>query len=133
MKPLKSKWIAYTVVVGLIPMLTRLLIWTATTAGRVAPLAASDFVALGLVLHISIVNELEHVPSKEADIKTILNGTSLLFITLYGALHALTVLAEQNATLIDPTSILQDSIALAGASMALSLVVFQYLSRRSKR
>ncbi len=34
MKPLKSKWIAYTVVVGLIPMLTRLLIWTATTAGE---------------------------------------------------------------------------------------------------
>jgi len=63
MKFSKSKWLTYTFFVGLIPVFTRLLAWAITHAGAVSPLAASDFVYFGLVLHISIINELEYLSS----------------------------------------------------------------------
>jgi len=131
MKFSKSKWLAYTFLVGLIPVLTRLLAWTTTTAGSVSPLAAPDFVAFGLVLHISVINELEHLPARERDWKTIQNGTSLIFITLYGALYAVTIVGERSANLIDAALLLRSSIAFATVSSLLSLAVFHRLSKLS--
>lgn len=131
MKFSKSKWLAYTFLVGLIPVLTRLLAWTTTTAGSVSPLAASDFVAFGLVLHISVINELEHLPARERDWKTIQNGTSLIFITLYGALYAVTIVGEKSANLIDATVLLRSSVVFATVSSLLSLAVFHRLSKLS--
>lgn len=133
MKFSKSKWLAYTFLVGLIPVLTRLLAWTTTTVGTVSPLAAPDFVAFGLVLHISVINELEHLPTKERDWKTIQNGTSLLFITLYGALYAVTIIGERSANLIDANVMLRSSIAFATVSSLLSLAVFHRLSKLNSR
>lgn len=125
----KSKWLAYTFLVGLIPVLTRLLAWTVTTTGRVDPLAATDLVAFGLVLHISIINEVEHLPSKEKDWKTIQNGTSLTFITLYSALFAMAIIGEKSAALIDSAVLMQSSVALAAVSSLLSFSVFHRLAR----
>ena len=129
MKFSKSKWLAYTFLVGLIPVLTRLLTWATTTAGTVSALAAPDFIAFGLVLHISLINELEHLPAKEKDWKTIQNGTSLIFITLYSALYALTIIGEKSSSLIDATVMLRSSIAFAAVSSLLSLSVFHRLSK----
>ena len=129
----KSKWLAYTFLVGLIPVLTRLLTWTTTTSGTVNPLAAPDFVAFGLVLHVSIINELEHLPAKERDWKTIQNGTSLIFIALYSALYAVTIIGEKSANLIDATVMLRSSIAFASVSSLLSLAVFHRLSKLNSR
>jgi hypothetical protein len=131
MKFSKSKWLAYTFLVGLIPVLTRLLAWVTTTTGSVSPLAAPDFVAFGLVLHISVINELEHLPAKEKDWRTIQNGTSLIFITLYGALYAMTIIGERSANLIDATVLLRSSIAFATVSSLLSLAAFHRLSKLS--
>ena len=61
MKSSKSKWFVYTVLVGLIPIASRLLIWVTSKAGTVPAFAPQDFVAFGLVLHITAINELEHV------------------------------------------------------------------------
>ena len=133
MKFSKSKWLAYTFLVGLIPVLTRLLTWTTTTSGTVNPLAAPDFVAFGLVLHVSIINELEHLPAKERDWKTIQNGTSLIFIALYSALYAVTIIGEKSANLIDATVMLRSSIAFASVSSLLSLAVFHRLSKLNSR
>lgn len=133
MKFSKSKWLAYTFLVGLIPVLTRLLTWATTTTGAVSPLAAADFVAFGLVLHISVINELEHLPAKEKDWKTIQNGTSLIFITLYSALYALTIIGEKSANLIDGAVMLRSSIVFAAASLLLSLSAFHRLSKLSSR
>lgn len=133
MKFSKSKWLAYTFLVGLIPVLTRLLTWITTAAGVVSPLVAADFVAFGLVLHISIINELEHLPARERDWKTIQNGTSLVFITLYSALYAVTIIGEKSVNLIDATVMLGSSMAFAAVSTLLSLSVFHRLSKlRSK-
>lgn len=133
MKFSKSKWLAYTFLVGLIPVLTRLLTWATTTTGAVSPLAAPDFVAFGLVLHISVINELEHLPAKEKDWKTIQNGTSLIFITLYSALYALTIIGEKSANLIDAAVMLRSSMVFAAVSSLLSLSAFHRLSKLSSR
>ena len=54
----KVKWLIYTVLVGLIPMLSRLLVLTVTQPGVVSLIEASDFIAFGLILHISNINEI---------------------------------------------------------------------------
>lgn len=96
-------------------------------------MAAPDFVAFGLVLHVSIINELEHLPAKERDWKTIQNGTSLIFIALYSALYAVTIIGEKSANLIDATVMLRSSIAFASVSSLLSLAVFHRLSKLNSR
>ena len=75
----KIKWLIYTVLVGLIPILSRLLIWLVTKEGTVEMLNASDFVAFGLVLHISNINEIEHISSS--------HGSQLLLILKTCHLH----------------------------------------------
>ncbi|WP_353402106.1 hypothetical protein [Duganella hordei] len=129
----KSKWLAYTVIVGLIPLLTRLLAWTVTAPGMVGPLMASDFITLGLVLHISIVNEVEHATLRAADLKTISNGTSLLFITSYGALYAIAIIGERNPRFVDTSLMLSISVGLAATSFLLGLKVYQRLSHRNSK
>jgi len=129
MKFSKSKWLTYTFFVGLIPVFTRLLAWAITHAGAVSPLAASDFVYFGLVLHISIINELEYLSSAELAWKTTQNGLSLIFITLYGALYAMAILGERNVGLVDAVVALKISIIFAVASISLSLTTFHHLSK----
>lgn len=81
-----NKWLIYTLVVGLIPVLIRLLMWAATAASQVQPLTASDFITLGLIIHVSILNETEHLPISEQVGRALLNSISTLFITCYGVL-----------------------------------------------
>lgn len=54
----KIKWLIYTVLVGLIPIMSRLLVWLVSNKVGIEILNASDFVAFGLVLHISNINEI---------------------------------------------------------------------------
>jgi len=133
MKFSKSKWLVYTVLVGLIPILTRVLVWIATKNGTSNLFSAGDFVAFGLILHISIVNELEHLPSSDRSWKTIQNGTSVVFIALYSALYALILVGEKNQNLIDATVMLNSSISLSFVSFVLSLVVFDRISKSNVR
>lgn len=133
MKFSPSKWLVYTFLVGLIPVLTRLLAWVTTTNGTVTPLAAPDFVAFGLILHVSIVNELEHLPAKDREWKTVQNGTSVIFIALYSSLYALTIIGEKSGQLIDSTVMLRSSIAMAAVSALLSLAVFYRVTKLGQK
>lgn len=129
MKPSKSKWLAYTVLVALIPILCRVLLWVIAKADTVAPFAASDVVAFGLVMHISSINELEHVTSpKDRPWKTIQNGISVLFIALYSVLFGAMLLAERNPALIDSSALLKCVAALAGTSLILGFSVLHRLN-----
>lgn len=129
----RSKWLAYTFLVGLIPVLMRLLVWAATKAGKVEAFAAPDFVSFGLVLHISIINEMEQLPQKERNWKAIQNGTSIIFIALYGALYALAILGEKIGNLVDASAVLRSSLFFVSFSIVLSLSTLQRLSRTRAR
>ena len=66
----KTKWLIYTVVFGLIPIISRLLVWGVTQHGTVSAFATSDFIAFGLILHISNINEIEHLSDDNKSWKT---------------------------------------------------------------
>ena len=119
----------YTVIVGLIPALIRLLVWTLSQDRNMELLSAVDFVVFGLILHISIVNEIEHFNDSKRSWKTIQNGTSIAFITGYGALFTLLLLGQSNPGLIDPESIKYVAICFSVVSLVLSFSVYNRISK----
>ena len=128
----KSKWLAYTVLVGLIPVFSRVLVWTILDIDAIAPFAPGDFVAFGLVLHISNINELEHASAQGRPWKTIQNGVSLIFIALYSVILAVLLLAERSPKLVNSNAVMICVTALATTSFLLSLSVFHRLSYSTK-
>lgn len=127
-----NKWLIHTLLVGLIPVLTRLLTWAAT-AGEVDVFATADFITLGLVVHISIINEIERLQKLRSESKALLKGLCLVFVTLFGALYALTTIGERHTELINASFVLQSSIAFCIGSTALGLVLFHSLTKRGRR
>ena len=66
----KVKWLIYTVLVGLIPILSRLLVWGVTESGVVSLITASDFIAFGLILHISNIHQIAPLSDAQKSWKT---------------------------------------------------------------
>lgn len=122
----KIKWLIYTVGVGLIPILSRLIVWLVTKEGSVNLFSPSDFVAFGLVLHISNINEIEHFSGIEKEWKTAQNGISIAFIAFYSVLFALTLLGE---IIVDVNSITICTIVLSIVSFLISYSVFDRVSK----
>ncbi|WP_286901887.1 hypothetical protein [Vreelandella sedimenti] len=128
----KVKWLIYTVLVGLIPIVSRVLVWGVTQPGTISVLAASDFIAFGLILHISNINEIEHLGDGEKTWKTIQNGTSILFIALYSVLFSLIMLSEGVPDFVDSKVIKMCVIVLAIISFFISFSVFHRVSTIQK-
>lgn len=129
MESKKVKWLIYTVLVGLIPILSRFFIWGVTEQGIVSFIAASDFIAFGLILHISNINEIEHLSDDEKSWKTIQNGTSIAFIALYSVLFALIMVSEGIPSFIDSNAIIKCAVSLSFISLAISFSVFHRISK----
>lgn len=128
MKTKKTKWLIYTVLVGLIPIMSRMLIWFVTNDGNIDILNASDFVAFGLVLHISNINEIEHIDSEDKQWKTVQNGVSITFIAFYSVLFAISIFGSTQPAIIDVDAIKQAAILLSIVSFALSYTVYHRVS-----
>jgi len=125
----KVKWLIYTVLVGLIPILLRFLVWGVTEAGIVSFVTTTDFIAFGLILHISNINEIEHLSDDEKSWKTIQNGTSIVFIAFYSVLFALIMVSEGVPSFIDKEVIERCTIGLAFISLLISFSVFHRISK----
>ncbi|PHR53579.1 MAG: hypothetical protein COA44_15250 [Arcobacter sp.] len=125
----KVKWLIYTVLVGLIPILSRILVWGVTEPGVVSLITASDFIAFGLILHISNINEIEHLSDDEKSWKTIQNGTSIVFIAFYSVLFALIMVSEGVPSFINADIIKKCTIGLALISLTISFSVFHRISK----
>ena len=100
----KTKWLIYTVIIGLLPVIIRALLWLVTENTALKILNISDIIIFGLIIHISIINELEHT-KENVEWKTKQNGISLLFITVYSSLFALILLSNEVSPMIDNTNI----------------------------
>ena len=124
----KTKWIIYTVLVGLIPILSRLFIWLVTKTGPLQPFTASDFVAFGLILHISNINEIEHATDIEKSWKTIQNGISIIFITFYSVLFSLALIGEQS-DIIEVCTLTLCAFSLSLVSFLISYSVHDRMSK----
>jgi len=125
----KIKWLIYTVLVGVIPIFARLLVWGVTERGVVNFIAASDFIAFGLILHISNINEIEHLSDDEKSWKTIQNGVSIAFIAFYSVLLALVMVSEGIPFFIDMNVIQLCTICLSFISLLISFSVFHRISK----
>ena len=133
MKYSANKWLAYTFLVGAIPLLTRVLLWTITSEGRVAPLAVADVVAFGLVLHVSMFNEMEHIPDSEREWKSVMSAFSMVCVALFGALYAVALIAERTPALVDQTMLLRCGAMFLLISIFLCNEVLKRLRKVGKR
>jgi hypothetical protein len=124
----KVKWLIYTVLIGLIPIFTRVLIWSVTN-GEVALISSSDVIIFGLILHISNINELEHY-EKDKSWKTIHNGISITFILFYGLLFTLTLLSEVKPKFINYTTVTYMSMVLSIISFVISYSIYDKINKR---
>lgn len=122
----KIKWLIYTVLVGLIPILSRLIVWLVTKEGSVNLFSPSDFVAFGLVLHISNINEIEHFSGIQKEWKTAQNGISIAFIAFYSVLFALTLIGE---SIVDVNAITICTMVLSVVSFLISYTVYDRISK----
>ena len=126
----KIKWLMYTVLVGLLPILSRLMVWAVTKEGTVNLWSPSDFVAFGLVLHISNINEIEHFSGLGKNWKTIQNGISIVFIVVYSVLFALTLIGERiGESLININAITLCTMVLSVVSFLISYSVYDRITK----
>lgn len=130
---IKIKWLIYTVLVGLIPVLSRALIWFISQNRTMDFLNAADFVAFGLILHISNINEIEHFNDSEKSWKTVQNGLSIAFISFYSVLFACSLLGQSNPGLINVRSITYFSIGFNFVSFLMSFTVYDRISKRGQK
>ena len=128
----KIKWLMYTVVIGLIPVLLRMLIWSILQNRTMDILNASDFVAFGLILHISNINQIEHFNESDKSWKTVQIVLSIVFILFYGVLFACSLLGQSNPGLINIRSITYFSIGFSVVSFLISFVVYDRVSKREQ-
>lgn len=120
----KAKWLIYTVLVGSIPLLARFLIFVTEPSANIGFLfSTSEFVSLGLMLHITNVNELEHAKRIEKHLKTLHNGISLIFIVLFSVLLTIAFRAELPGSTTNRNVSAVCAIVLVGVSLVLSYSV----------
>lgn len=127
----KAKWIIYTVIVGLIPIFSRLFAWFLTNNDIVNIFSASDFVTFGLILHISNINEIENMQDLDPVWRTIQNGVSIVFICFYSVLYAFNLISE-GSLIVKATVLTGCSALLSLVSFFLSYTVYDRLSRMSR-
>jgi len=124
----KSKWLAYTVMVGLTPIFSRIVVWLVTREGCVEPFAPQDFIAFGLVLLVSNINEIEHLADVDRSWKTIQNGSSACLIAIHGVLFCLTLIGGDS---INQHAIMYCVGIIALVSLGLSYSLFNRISKFS--
>ena len=93
------------------------------------PQRLADFVAFGLILHISNINEIEHFNDSEKSWKTIQNGISIAFISFYSVLYACSILGQSNPGLINVKTITYFSLGLSLVSFLISFSVYDRISK----
>lgn len=126
---LKRKWYIYTVLVGLIPFIARLLVCIISNKINLSTLKSPiDFITLGLVVGITNINELENRNNVDGKWKTTCIGGSLMSIIVYTILIVGCIINE-NKYIFDNDSIFRLSLLLAFASIYFSYSIFNRLTK----
>jgi len=112
-------WLIYTCLLGLIPVIARLFVWSISNSG-VDALDISDLVAFGLVLHSA--NEVNRISRSDRNWKTVHNGMSVLFLVLYALLLFAVIASPSN---LNRSALLDTTLLLSVVSFALSWNVFK--------
>jgi phosphate/sulfate permease len=128
----KTKWLIYTVLLGLTPMLGRILIYFVSTTSA-KPVNVGDIIAFGLVLVITNINLLEHDASIDRAWKTRSIGLSIVLAVLMGIMFAAMCFEDAHPTLVSERNITLVSSALSLACMLFSYSVIDRITAVSRK
>lgn len=129
MQTKKIRWLVYTVLVGLIPIVSRCFVWMVTHAGTIDPLAAADFVAFGLVLHIATINELDRLSNNNSSWKVVHTGVAVSCVAFYSVLYSIGVVGDK---IVDKKALTYCASAMALFSFLLNYSVFVQLDKAAQ-
>lgn len=128
----KAKWLIYTVLVGLVPFIARLIIYLALKEKNIEFLLhETDFIIFGLILHITTINELEHFELDDKPWKTVQNGLSIIFIIVYAVIFSLSCIHSVNPGMFEKNSMIWSSISLSFISLLISYSTCDRISKLS--
>lgn len=130
----KTKWLIYTVLIGLIPFIIRTFIFLFdTTATSEFWLNSSDFIVLGLVLNLTNINELEDKDLDDKIWKTKNIGISVVFIAVYASILAILTYSDFKLNQdLDKEIVKYCSIGLALLSFIFSYSIYNRLTILNK-
>jgi len=130
----KTKWLIYTVLIGMIPFLIRSFISLIDkTATLEYWLNETDFIVLGLVLNLANINELEDRTFDDILWKTKKIGFSLISIAFFSAILAIVTYSDfKKSPDLDRLILKSCSILLALVSFIFSYSIFNRLNTLEK-
>ncbi|MBU3027583.1 hypothetical protein [Zobellia galactanivorans] len=130
----KTKWLIYTVLIGMIPFLIRSFIALIDNTATIQYwINETDFIVLGLVLNLTNINELEDKDFEDKIWKTRNIGFSVISIALFAAILAIVTYSDFKANPdLNKTTVKACSIALALVSFLFSYSIYNRLNKIAK-
>jgi hypothetical protein len=127
----KTKWLIYTVIIGLIPFIIRSLICLFDKTSTMGFwLNETDFIIFGLVLNLSNINELEDKEIENQIWKTKNIGCSVIQIIVFSAIFSIVTYSEfKSNTDLNLTTVKVCSIVLALVSFIFSYSIFNRINK----
>lgn len=130
----KTKWLIYTVLIGMLPFFARLTIFLISSKlTYIYLLNEIDFVAFGLVLHVSNINELTENYEGKAEWRFANIGVCAFLIAIYSIVLGITYLIEldQKQQIINPLNIKYCSLVLSLVSLSYSYWICGVLTKNT--
>ena len=126
----KTKWLIYTVIIGLIPFFIRSFICLFDKTGTINYwLNATDFIVFGLILNLSNINELEDKKFEDQLWKTKNIGYSVIQIIIFSAIFAIVSYSDFKSNKdLNESTVKACSIILATTSFIFSYSIFNRLN-----
>ncbi|WP_375563067.1 hypothetical protein ACE193_11265 [Bernardetia sp. OM2101] len=130
----RTKWLIYTVIIGLLPFFIRSLIFIFDKNGTIDYwLNEGDFIVLGLVLNLTNINELEDKHFEDELWKTKCIGISIVLILLFASILAITMYADFKLSEdINKLAVKGWSIGASLVSFIFSLAIYNRLTTLEK-
>lgn len=127
---IKLRWLIYTVAVGLIPLAIRALIYLCTREATLGfALNASDLVALGLVVSVTNLNEIDRVRVNDERWKEKCKGISIVAIVLFAGMLMMADMAELGGSPVIMERMKWLLILLNFAILSISASLYDRLAR----
>lgn len=123
----KWAWLLYTVLFGMVPIFIRFLISSVMNVGVVALFSPADFISFGIVLQISLLNEVRYHDAQDVSWRHRIVGLSTFIVLFYAALYAAALLAE-SVQQVNISSVLNISVALCIGSFVLCWCVYDRMT-----
>jgi len=128
----KSKWLWYTVIVGMIPLIIRSLLYIFSTK-TISFFNAPDLIFFGIILSITNINELEYVNIKRDNPKgktwkTRTNVLSIVLVIIYSSFLIFTGVNEMTQNLFNISAITYSALLLNFVNFLFSLSIYRMIN-----